>query len=78
MKTGDVISPGRIANGEMTQSAKIAHGIVQHCIKTYVPEDREAAVEQALTKFYIKMKEEAKQELKLQSLRSIGSNKVPQ
>jgi hypothetical protein len=77
MKSGEIISPGRLSTGEMTHSAKIAREIVHRCVETFKSEDREAAVDRALTKFYIKLKEETKQELKLYQLKKIGSSNSP-
>jgi hypothetical protein len=72
MKTGELISPRRLSNGKLTQSAEIAREIVHRCVQTFVPEDREAAVDRALFKFYTKLKEDAKEELKLYQLRKIN------
>lgn len=72
MKTGEVISPRRLSSGKLTQSATIAQSIVHRCVETFVPEDREAAVDRALFQFYTKLKEDAKQELRLYQLRKIN------
>ncbi len=61
--------------GTTGTAASIAKKIVVGAAKNYVAADLEAAVEMAISKFAVQMREAAKKEIKFQKIKKIEPNK---